>query len=169
MKKRYLTVLIGLILFSALFVSCESMLEIVVKPKSGTSKEAVEPKGGSGDPLEGYVFINDGGHYHLAKVLKPASDQSKGQAEVLDMYSNEKIWAEVIEHHAARESELTVGTAVLHQGSGFEDPDKDTLIATSWTAYYITDTSDLFKGRVNAGGIDVPVKHLRVPEGEIDM
>ncbi len=164
MKKRYVLGILLVLAVFALFVSCESLSSMFTKSDSGGSKGPA-----SNDPLAGYVFINDGGHYHLAKVLKPASDQTKGQAEVLDAYNNEKKWAEAIEHHPARESELVVGAVVLHQGSGFEDPDKDTLIATSWGAYYITDTSDLFKGRVKIGNIDVSTKHLRIPEGEIDM
>ena len=168
MKKR---ILLGIVLVAAvlaLFVSCDTLLEVIVKPASSDSKSA-GPKGSS-DPLDGYVFAYvEGltGGYHVAKELKPASDDTKGQAEVLDISMNEKRWAQVFTSHPAQESELEVGAVVLVQGSGFDDPDKDTLIDTTWDAYYVSDVSDLFKGEIKAGHLTVPVKHLRIPDTDI--
>ncbi len=166
MKKQHVIAVLLVLMLFTFFTSCSSFVDAMLKPSSGSSGSAVSK---SGDPLEGYVFINDGGHYHAAKVVTEASTETKGQAEVIDMYSDNKVWADTIETHLADKEELVVGTAVLHQGSGFEDPDKDTLITTSWGAYYITDTSDLFKGKVKAGGRDVSIKHLRIVDTEIEL
>lgn len=165
MKKRHVIGVLLVLAVFAMFISCESLSSMFTKSDSGGSKEPA-----SNDPLAGYVIIPTGGSYHVAKVVKPASAETKGQAEVIDMMYDEKVWAEVIETHPASNDELVVGAVVFHQGSGFEDPDKGTLISTAWEAYYVTDTSDLFKGRILIGGdLDVSTKHLRIPDGEIDM
>lgn len=168
MKRIVIGTVLVLMVF-ALFASCDTLLEVVVKPKSGDSK-AAGPKGSS-DPLDGYVFAymeNYAGGYTVAKVLKPASDDTKGQAEVLDMNANEKRWAKVFTSRPAQEADLEVGSIVLVQGSGYDDPDKDTLIATLWGAHYVTDISDLFKGKIKAGSDTVSIKHLRIPDEEVE-
>jgi hypothetical protein len=165
MKNLTISVIVSIMLFLLLLSGCSSLLDSMVSEASKPPAKAV-----SNDPLDGYVFAyveGRPGDYHVAKILKPASSETKNQAEVLDMYSNEKRYAKVFTSHPAGNSELTVGQLVLVQGSGFSDPDKDTLIATSWEASYVTDASDLFKGEVKVGGATYLAKHVRIPDTEV--
>lgn len=165
MKKRILTLILAAAVF-VLFSGCASLLEALFKETVSSPPVAV-----SSDPLDGYVFAYvDGlaGGYHVAKILQPASAATRNQAEVMDLASGGgKRWAEVFTSHPAEKSELAVGEVVLHQGSGFSDPDVETLRATTWTAYHVTDVSDLFKGEIMVGTITVPIKHLRIPDTDI--
>lgn len=155
-----------MLVFIALFTGCASLLDSLLNNTGSSSSPMV-----SSDPLDGYVFAYvEGlpGSYHVAKITKPASPATKNQAEVMDLGNQGgKGWAEVFTSHPADKSELAVGEVVLHQGSGFSDPDKDTLKATTWTAYYITDISDLYKGEIMIGTETVSIKHLRIPDTEI--
>ncbi len=163
MKKTVIVLILGMLLLSG----CASMLEEMVKVPTASSSA---PKKVSSDPLDGYVMAyqeGSTGRYKAATIIKPASDASKGEAEVIIASNNDKVWAKVFTSHPAAESELTVGEVVLVQGSGFEDPDKQTLIDTTWEAVYITNTSDLYKGKVIAGGLSVSSKHLRIPDTEV--
>jgi len=164
MNKLKLLPLLAVLLLISL-TGCASLLNLFAGDTSSS------PASGISDPLDGYVFAYvDGleGRYHSAKIIKPASADTKNQAEVLDMSNgSEKRWAKVFTSHPAVKSELAVGEVVLVQDSGFSDPDKDTLIATTWTASYITDTSDLYKGEVKVGNETAPIKHLRIPDTEI--
>ncbi len=167
MKKARFLIIVTLLALLLSLSGCASLLDALFNEVS----EAPVVKSGN-DPLDGYVFAyceGLSGTYHVAKITKPASPSTKNQAEVLDMSGNNgKRWTEVFTTHPATKSELSVGEVVLYQGSGFSDPDKETLIATSWDAYYITDTSDLFKDEVTLrGDLKVSVKHLRIPDTEI--
>lgn len=169
--ERLRMVLIGFLclLPLTLFSGCTSLVKEVVSGLGSSSASPTSAKVESADPLEGYVFAYvDGlpGGYHVATIVQPASASTKNQAEILDMGGggSEKRWAEVFTSHPADRSELAVGEVVLYQGSGFADPDKATLRATTWDAYYITDTSDLFKGEIMIGTKTVPIKHLRIPD-----
>lgn len=147
---------------------CGSMVDSLMSDMTGTPSKAVSAVT---DPLEGYVFcytVNQG-DYHVAKVLSPATEATKGEAEVLDLGGkDEKRFAKVFTSHEADKSELVVGAVVLVQGTGWEDPDKASLIDTTWGAYYLTDVSDLYKGKVTAGSVSQSIKHIRIPDTEID-
>ena len=157
--------MLGIVL---LLSGCASMLEEMVKVPAASSSSASGKA--SDDPLDGYVMAyedNYAGGYKVATLIKPATDESKGEAEVILASTNEKVWTKVLTSHPAAESELAVGEVVLYQDSGFDDPAKDVLIGTNWIAKYITNTSELYKGRIQVGDISVPIKTLRIPDTEI--
>ena len=166
MKRKIVPALVLVSATLLTFSGCASFLAGLFSEVPGASAPAAVM-----DPLDGYVFAyieGSSGDYHVAKILQPASPATKNQAEVLDMgQSGGRKWAQGFTSHPADKSELAVGEVVLVQGSGFSDPDTETLRATTWTAYYITDISSLFKGEVMAGSIMVPIKHLRIPDTEI--
>jgi len=161
------SVLVVLVLFAAV-TGCESLVESVLDDPAGSLRPASTPAPASSDPLDGYVFAyveGLSGSYHVARIVQPASASTNDEAEVLDMAQNgEKRWARVFTTRPAENGDLAVGEVVLHQSSGFSDPDTDTLIATTWDAYYVTDVSNLFKDEIMVGSITVSSKHLRVPD-----
>ena len=164
MKKTIMVLMLGMIL---LLTGCASMLEEMVKVPTASSSA---PKKVSSDPLDGYVMAyiaGSPGDYRVATVIKPATDASKGESEVILAYNNDKVWTKVFTSHPAAESELAVGEVVLVEGTGFSDPDKQSLIDTIWGAAYITNTSNLYKGEVQVGSLSVSTKNLRIPDTEI--
>jgi hypothetical protein len=99
------------------------LLLLLISGCSSLTKEAASApaKAVSSDPLDGYVFAyveGIGGRYHAAKILNPASAETKNQTEVPDMSSNKKRYAKVFTSHPAIDSKLAVSELVLVNLSG---------------------------------------------------
>ncbi len=120
--------------------------------------EAIDFK--SGEVLASDGTGNDvtGMTYYVGKVLTPASDATKKQAEVLFVGSGAKAWASfVIPSHKAQKTELTVGRLVFvlsnYRDSEAKDVDLKEYRQSRWDLGRITSLDEMFKNRVEIDGI----------------
>ena len=160
--------------------SCSSLADAVV---SGTSGALTS--GGSStatatpavvDFQSGEVLCSTGtvmteGAYELAKVLKPASPSTKNQAEVVFMTDGRKSWVNfVVNSRKAAKADFTVGAMVFYL-AGWQSWDEgltsDDYRKSGWYLANITSIDELFKNRVEVGGISYNINYLRVPTDPI--
>jgi len=143
-------------------MSCASMVESMVGSISSTP--VVTATRASDDPLDGYVMaFKDGSIYSVGQVLTPASADTNGEAEIMDMNLGDKRWSEVFTSRPAGDSDLVVGQIVLTP----YDENPDYLKTSNWYAYFITDISRKHAGIITASGYDVKVDFLRIPDREV--
>jgi hypothetical protein len=104
--------------------------------------------------------------YYLAKVLKPASDQTKNQAQVLYVMSGSKEWADfVIPSHPVKKEELKDGVAVFFP-SGWAEYDtlnSNDYRSADWKVGHVTSLDEMFKNFVEIDGAKYTWKLVRIP------
>jgi hypothetical protein len=108
-----------------------------------------------------------GSGYYLAKVLKPATDATKGQSQMLYIGNGAKDWAHfVIASHPARKEELLVGAPAFCLVGMGENPDigLDEYRKSEWALGHITSTDDLFKNLVEIDGNNYSVRIIRMAD-----
>ena len=108
--------------------------------------------------------------YYTAKVLTPASDATKNQAEVIFVGSGKKAWSQfVIPSHKANDKELQLGMLVLfHVWANGDNIDADAYRKQYWSFGRISSTDELFKGKVEVNGKSMFVKWLRVSDQPVE-
>lgn len=113
----------------------------------------------------------DGGYINLdlAKLITPASANTKKEAEFLMVYSGEKKWLKNYwQTRVANKDELKLGTVVICFNYCEDDiyiapKEKQDARSTNWFMAKITDTSDMYKGYVTvSGGYLVKLNNIRV-------
>lgn len=108
----------------------------------------------------------------IAKMVTPASDASKGEAQFMDSYKGAEFWTRNFwKTRPATQDDLKIGTTVIYWGRYaknhvyFAPRNEKEARNASWRLAKITDTSDLFKGEVTvAGNKRVAVDAIRVME-----
>jgi hypothetical protein len=111
--------------------------------------------------------------YKVATVLTQASPATKNQAEVLYVDNGKKDWSSyVIPSHKATKAELTVGRLVYHI-YGYSNTDAKDVTAqnyrqSAWVLARITSVDELFKNRIEVGGIKYDPGLIRVPDVKLD-
>ncbi len=108
--------------------------------------------------------------YYAAKILTPASEATKKQAEVIFSGSGKKAWSQfVIPSHKADENELQLGMLVLfHVWATRDNIDTDGYRKQYWSFGRISSTDELFKGKVEVNGNSVFVKWLRISDQPVE-
>jgi len=108
----------------------------------------------------------------IAKMVTPASDASKGEAQFMDSYKGSEFWTRNFwKTRPATQEDLKIGTAVIYWGRYaknhvyFAPRNEKEARNVSWRLSKITDASDLFKGEVTvAGNKRISVDSIRVIE-----
>ncbi len=109
-------------------------------------------------------------YFLVAKVLTPASAETKNQAEVLYVVSGEKEWTiAVIPSHKASKDELKLGLIVFYNSyCRREDLDEEGYRKWTWYLGRISSTDDLFKDAVEVAGRKALVQWIRIPDEPIE-
>ncbi|WP_277058029.1 hypothetical protein [Trichlorobacter lovleyi] len=108
----------------------------------------------------------------IAKMLQPASDATKGEAQFMDSHKGTEFWTRNFwKTRPATQEDLKLGTTVIYWGRYARDRvyyaprNEKEARNVAWKLNKITDTSDLFKGEVTvAGNKKVTVDSIRVME-----
>ena len=105
-------------------------------------------------------------HYMASKVLKPASEATKGQAEILVVGNGEKLWSSfVIPSHKAGEAEIQLGMSLFyHNWAHSEDINPEDYRKMKWFIGTVSNTDEMFKGLVEVNGDRLYLKWLRIPD-----
>jgi hypothetical protein len=108
--------------------------------------------------------------YYVAKVVNPASPQTRNQAEVIFVHNGKQMWTKyVIPSHKATKEEIKLGTIVLrHVWASGEDISAESYRKQYWQFGRVSSTDDLFKGVVEVKGQKSNVKWLRIPDKPIE-
>jgi len=108
--------------------------------------------------------------YNVAKVVTPASPQTKNQAEVIFIRDGKKKWTKyVIPSHKATKEEMKLGAIVLrHVWASSEDISAESYRKQYWQLGRVSSTDELFKGVVEVKGKKCNVKWLRIPDKPIE-
>jgi len=105
--------------------------------------------------------------FHVAKVLKAASGQTKNQAQVLYVSDGAKEWVDfVVPSHPARKGDLAEGAIVFYP-SGWAEYDTMTVNdyrSTGWRIGHVTSLDEMFKNLVEVDGEKYFWKFLRIPD-----
>lgn len=108
----------------------------------------------------------------IAKMLQPASDATKGEAQFMDSHKGTEFWTRNYwKTRPATADDLKLGSTVIYWGRYAKDRvyyaprNEKEARNVAWKLNKITDTSDLFKGEVTvAGNKKVTVDSLRILE-----
>jgi hypothetical protein len=108
--------------------------------------------------------------YYVAKVVTPASPQTRNQAEVIFVHNGKQMWTKfVIPSHKATKEEIKLGTIVLsHVWASGEDISAESYRKQYWQFGRVSSTDELFKGVVEVKGKKSNVKWLRIPDQPIE-
>jgi hypothetical protein len=106
----------------------------------------------------------------IAKMLQPASDTTKGEAQFMDSHKGTEFWTRNFwKTRPATQEDLKLGTTVIYWGRYAKDRvyyaprNEKEARNVAWKLNKITDTSDLFKGEVTvAGNKKVSVDSIRI-------
>lgn len=108
----------------------------------------------------------------IAKMLQPASDASKGEAQFMDSHKGTEFWTRTYwKTRPATPEDLKLGATVIYWGRYAKDRvyyaprNEKEARNVAWKLNKITDVSDLFKGEVTvAGNKKVSVDSIRIFE-----
>ena len=108
----------------------------------------------------------------IAKMLQPASDATKGEAQFMDSHKGTEFWTKNFwKTRPATQEDLKLGTTVIYWGRYAKDRvyysprNEKEARNVAWKLSKITDTSDLFKGEVTVvGNKKVTVDSIRITE-----
>lgn len=108
----------------------------------------------------------------IARMLQPASDASKGEAQFMDSHKGTEFWTRTFwKTRPATAEDLKLGATVIYWGRYAKDHvyfaprNEKEARNVAWKLNKITDVSDLFKGQVTvAGNKKVSVDAIRVFE-----
>lgn len=108
--------------------------------------------------------------YYVAKVVTPATPQTKNQAEVIFVADGKKMWTQyVIPSHKADKSEIKLGTMVFrHVWANSDDISADSYRKQYWRLQRVSSTDEIFKGVVEVEGKKSHIKWLRIPDQVIE-
>jgi hypothetical protein len=155
--------------------SCSSLANAVLRGSSGVSSVASAAPAvvdfQSGEVLCSTGTVMMEGDYAVAKVLQPASPSTKNQAEVVFINDGSKSWVNfVVNSRKATKEDFTIGATVFYL-AGWQSWDdgitSDNYRKEAWYLANITSTEELFKNRVEVGGVSCNIKYLRVPTDPI--
>ena len=169
-----------LLVAALVLASCSSLADAVLRGSSGalTDGEAAAATAAPAvvDFQSGEVLCSTGTEmmesaYVLAKVLKPASPSTKNQAEVVIINDGSKSWVNfVVNSRKAAKADFAIGATVFYL-AGWQSWDdgitSDNYRKEAWYLANITSTDELFKNRVEVGGVSCNIKYLRVPTDPI--
>jgi hypothetical protein len=154
--------------------SCSSVADAVLGGSlagggSSVASAAVDFQSGEVLCSTGTVMME--GDYALAKVLTPASPSTKNQAEVVFINDGSKSWVNfVVNSRKATKGDFTIGATVFYL-AGWQSWDdgitSDKYRKEAWYLANVTSTEELFKNRVEVGGVSYNIKYLRVPTDPI--
>jgi hypothetical protein len=105
----------------------------------------------------------------MGKLMDPPSEATKNEAKFLAQSGKEMWTATFYLSRVAEPADFVVGARAFCFGPATyrsSDPgprDKQDSRAHSWTMGKISDTSDLYRGRVSVGRHSCPAKSVRVP------
>jgi len=105
---------------------------------------------------------------HVAKLTTAATPESKSEARFL-LANGEEMWtATYFRSRIANQRDLRIGAlAICHAGfwsrEGEPPKDKHHARQDEWIVAAITDTADLYKGRVTVGNASCALGAVRVP------
>lgn len=108
----------------------------------------------------------------IAKMLQPASDATKGEAQFMDSHKGTEFWTRTYwKTRPATPEDLKLGATVIYWGRYAKDRvyyaprNEKEARNVAWKLNKITDVSDLFKGEVTvAGNKKISVDSIRVFE-----
>lgn len=108
----------------------------------------------------------------IAKMLQPASDATKGEAQFMDSHKGTEFWTRNFwKTRPATQEDLKLGITIIYWGRYAKDRvyyaprNEKEARNVAWKLSKITDTSDLFKGEVTvAGNKKVTVDSIRIME-----
>lgn len=108
----------------------------------------------------------------IAKMLQPASDATKGEAQFMDSHKGTEFWTRTFwKTRPATQEDLKLGTTVIYWGRYAKDRvyyaprNEKEARNVAWKLNKITDVSDLFKGEVTvAGNKKISVDSIRIME-----
>lgn len=161
--------------------SCSSLADAVLRGSSGAltggGSSVASAAPAVVDFQSGEVLCSTGtvmmeGDYALAKVLKPASPSTKNQAEVVFINDGRKSWVNfVVNSRKATKADFTIGATVFYL-AGWQSWDdgitSDNYRKEAWYLANVTSTEELFKNRVEVGGVSYNIKYIRVPTDSIE-
>lgn len=109
-------------------------------------------------------------YVYLAKILKPASKETKNEAQFMLVSSGEEMWTKFYyKTRKIAESEIKIGLEVIcceasdDEGVYRAPEDKDEARSANWFMAKITDLSDQYKGYVTVSGdYKVRLNNMRV-------
>jgi hypothetical protein len=106
----------------------------------------------------------------LAKVVTPASSETKNQSEVIFLKDGEKKWVyAVVPSHKASNDEISLGTIVLYSSYAREEKLYDEYYRKShWYMGRVSSLDELFKGIIEVNGDKKNMKWIRIPEIEVE-
>ncbi len=152
----------------------ESYPGLMKAPKTEKGKPVTEPERPAFDVhfLQGDEYLITEKDYSggsgwervfLAKMLTPATKETKGEAEFFIVAGGEKGEKKWTKHYAltrpATKEDVKLGAVLYHFDGGYDDreiyitpKDRETLLEHTWFVGSITDTSTLYKGFVSLSG-----------------
>ena len=160
--------------FAMIMFSCAEMEKLNIPTIAKHVPGTVMGGGGfkSGEVLCAY-YDNRGlkdNTYYVAKVVTPATPQTKNQAEVIFVSDGKQMWTKyVIPSHNADKSEIKLGTMVFrHVWANSDDISAESYRKKYWRLQRVSSTDEIFKGVVEVEGKKSHVKWLRIPEQVIE-
>lgn len=108
-------------------------------------------------------------HFAVAKVMTPASDATKNQAEVLWIDGGKKEWSSfVVPSHKAQKAELTIGKLVFHLNGWSEYEEKNVSAEnyrqSHWKLGRVTSLDEMFKNFVEIDGTKYDWRLVRIAD-----
>ncbi|MCE1227544.1 MAG: hypothetical protein LWW87_13850 [Geobacteraceae bacterium] len=108
----------------------------------------------------------------IAKMLQPASDATKGEAQFMDSHKGTEFWTRTYwKTRPATQEDLKLGATVIYWGRYAKDRvyyaprNEKEARNVAWKLNKITDISDLFKGEVTvADNKKIAVDSIRIME-----
>ena len=109
-------------------------------------------------------------YVYLAKMMAPATKETKNEARFMMVASGEELWTKFyFKSRKLAESEIKVGLEVIILEAGDDEgvyrapENKDEARSNNWFMAKITDVSDKYKGYITvSGGYKVRLNNMRV-------
>ncbi len=109
-------------------------------------------------------------YVYLAKMIAPATKETKNEAQFMMVASGEEIWTKFYyKTRKLAENEIKAGLEVIILEAGDDDgayrapENKDEARSNAWFMAKITDISDKYKGYITvSGGYKVRLNNMRV-------
>jgi hypothetical protein len=104
--------------------------------------------------------------YMLAKIMTPASNATKNQAQVLFVNDGSKQWVKwTMTSRKAETADFVVGAVLLYPTgwSGYDKITASEYRSNQWKLGRVTSTDDMFKNIVEIAGEPYAIKLIRVP------
>ncbi|AEJ20575.1 hypothetical protein [Gracilinema caldarium] len=114
---------------------------------------------------------SNNGRFYLARVITPASKETKNQAEVLFIEDGVKGWtSKVILTRKVEKADLTIGTLVFYPDGWqmHEKMSQDQYRFATWRLGRITNNDELFKNLIEIAGASYYYSVIRIPLEKIE-